>query len=48
MITVFSLAQPEIPTTAGIASNMLRNAGLMVFGTLMLKGITITVSTEEF
>jgi hypothetical protein len=47
MITVFSLAQAEMPTTAGIASKIVRNAGFMVFDTLLLKGIVFTVSREE-
>jgi hypothetical protein len=47
MITVFSLAQAEMPTMAGIASKIVRNAGFMVFDTLLLKGIVFTVSREE-
>ncbi len=47
MITVFSLAQAEMPTTAGIVSKIVRNAGFMVFDTLLLKGIAFTVSREE-
>jgi hypothetical protein len=47
MITVFSLAQAEMPTTAGIASKIVRNAEFVVLGTLLLKGIAFTVSREE-
>ena len=47
MITVFSLAQAEMPTMAGIANKIVRNAGFLVFGTLLLKGIAFTVSREE-
>jgi hypothetical protein len=47
MITVFSLAQAEIPMAAGITNNMWRNAGFMIFDTLLRNRIVISVSTEE-
>jgi hypothetical protein len=47
MITVFSLAQAEIPMAAGITNNMWRNAGFMIFDTLLGNRIVISVSTEE-